>query len=272
MNNQSSNTYTSAFFIIPSYIAYLPGMTLNFLKIYETIFQFWNHNKACYLSEKSLMERTKVCRTQIYDALTYFEKHGEIKRVRKGMKRYLVRPQKVIETDCTDLDPMSGIAEVSTNNNQTSDIADLNVRDSGRNTSGIADYNNKNINKEINTTSEETSPISNKAGSAITEEEIIAAYHEVLSESPKIKVIDNKLRGQLRAMQKRWPTYSESKSKFTLELFKSYLEFLKSNYQWALQAYMTENGNRRINNIRTFTNDKFICKIVNNEFTNREWY
>lgn len=153
MNDHVNNTYTSAFFIVPTYIPYLPGMTLNFLKVYETIFQFWNHNKSCYLSEKSLMERTSVCRSEVYAALMYFEKLGEIKRIRKGLKRFLVRPEKIIETDCTHLSLTSEIADIGTNINQTSEIADVNVRDSGRNTSEIADHNTKKRTKEIKKTS-----------------------------------------------------------------------------------------------------------------------
>jgi hypothetical protein len=83
----------------------------------------------------------------------YFEKSGEIKRIRKGLKRFLVRLEKVIETDCTHLNLTSGISDVSTNINQTSEIADVNVRDSGRNTSEIADYNTKKRTKEFKNTS-----------------------------------------------------------------------------------------------------------------------
>jgi hypothetical protein len=153
MNNHVHNTYKSAFFVVPTYIPYLPGMTLNFLKVYETIFQFWNHNKACYLSEKSLIERTSVCRSEVYAALMYFEKHGEVKRIRKGLKRFLVRPEKIIETDCTHLNLTSEIADIGTNINQTSEIADVNVRDSGRITSEIADHNTKKRTKEFKKTS-----------------------------------------------------------------------------------------------------------------------
>lgn len=153
MNDIKHNTYTSAFFITPSYILDIPGITLGFLRVYESIFQFWNHNKSCFLSEKILCERTKLKRTQVYEALTFFERHGEIKRIRKGMKRFLVRPEKIIETDCTHLTLKSERADDSTTIAQTSALPDVNVRSTGRNTSAPADYNTKKLTKEIKKTS-----------------------------------------------------------------------------------------------------------------------
>lgn len=153
MNDQVDNTYKSVFFVVPSYIPYLPGMTLNFLKVYETIFQFWNHNQTCFLSEKSLIARTSVSRSEVYAALMYFEKRGEIKRIRKGMKRYLVKPEKIIETNCSHLKLTSEIPDVGTSIDQTSEIPDVNVLDTGRNTSEIPDYNTKKRTKEFKNTS-----------------------------------------------------------------------------------------------------------------------
>jgi hypothetical protein len=160
MSDHIHNTYTSAFFIVPSYILDLPDISLGYLKVYEAIFQFWNHNKACFLSEKSLCTRTTLKRSQIYEALRFFERHGEVKRVRKGAKRYLIRPQKIIETDCIDIVPMSAAPDVSIIIAQTSGKSDVNVRSAGRTTSAPADYNNKKLNKEIKTT---TTVVDNKA-------------------------------------------------------------------------------------------------------------
>ena len=133
-NNNNASTYEETFYIIPRYIRKLSGITLTFLDVYETIFQFWNKNKNCFLSEEALCERTNHKRTQIYEALKFFESHNELKRIKKGGKRYLIRPEKIIETDCTENVPMSA-------------PADYNVRNSGHSTSGIPDHNIKNINK-----------------------------------------------------------------------------------------------------------------------------
>lgn len=153
MIDHAHNTYTSAFFIVPSYILDIPGLTLGFLRVYESIFQFWNHNKTCFLSEKALIARTALKRTQIYEALAFFERHGEVKRVRKGLKRYLLRPEKIIETDCPDIGLVSAPPDVGTTIAQTSATPDVNVRSAGRQTSAPADYNTKKRTKEIKKTS-----------------------------------------------------------------------------------------------------------------------
>lgn len=150
MSENHSNTYSSAFFIVPSYILDLDGMTLGYLRVYETIFQFWNHNKTCFLSEKSLCIRTNLKRSQVYAALSFFEQHNELKRVLKNSKRYIVRPEKIIETDCSFIDPDPIQNNTRSNTIQTSGLADVDVRSSGRETSGAADYNIKKINKENN--------------------------------------------------------------------------------------------------------------------------
>lgn len=130
-----TNEYVETFYIIPRYIRHLPGITLSYLDVYETIFQFWNKNKSCFLSEEALCERTGYKRTQIYEALSFFEKHNELKRIKKSGKRYLIKPEKAIITDCTEIIPTSG-------------IPDCDVRTSGRTTSGGADHNIKKVNKE----------------------------------------------------------------------------------------------------------------------------
>lgn len=99
-NNNSQGSYQEAFFITPSYILHLPNITLGYLKVYATIFQFWNKGRACFLSGAALCERTGLCKMQVYKALNYFEKHNELERHRKNGKRYFVQPRKLVETDC----------------------------------------------------------------------------------------------------------------------------------------------------------------------------
>ena len=178
MNDHVHNTYTSAFFIVPSYILDIPGLTLGYLRVYESIFQFWNHNKTCFLSEKALIERTTLKRTQIYEALAFFERHGEVKRVRKGMKRYLIRPEKIIETDCSHLTLTSATPDIGTTIDQTSATPDVNVRSAGRNTSATPDYNTKKRTKEIKKTS--TTSVSS---SFIITEKLDKAYLDYKVES-----------------------------------------------------------------------------------------
>jgi hypothetical protein len=139
MTANNNNPYVASFFVVPAYIMSLPGLTLSFLRVYETIFQFWNHRKTCFLSLDSICERTTVGRSQVCEALLFFEKHNELQRIKKGGRRYLLQPSKPIETDCTEIIPESG-------------GADCEVRRSGLGESGGADYNNKKLNKENNNT------------------------------------------------------------------------------------------------------------------------
>lgn len=135
MSDQNNNTYKSAFFIVPSYITELPGITWAFIKVYETIFQFWNHKKPCFLSDSSLLDRAKVGQSQLYEAFAYFERHGELVRRKNNGKRYLVQPERGIEIDCKENIPTSGRPEPD-------------FRQSGSATSGRAEHNKKNLNKE----------------------------------------------------------------------------------------------------------------------------
>jgi len=96
------SNYKETFFIVPSYILDLPGLTLGFLRVYETIFQFWNKNLAFYMSNGELAKRSGIELRQVQYALDFFEKHRELTRVQKGSRRYLSRPERFIEIDCAE--------------------------------------------------------------------------------------------------------------------------------------------------------------------------
>ena len=139
MNSPDNNQYRAAFFIVPSYILDIPNITLSYVKVYETIFQFWNHSKPCYLSLEVISERTGVGKSQICEALNFFEEKGELIRRKKGGRRYFIQPERGIPSDCSENVPES-------------DGADSGVRPSGQTVSGGADTNKKNLNKETNKT------------------------------------------------------------------------------------------------------------------------
>lgn len=93
-------SYQSAFFIVPARIMNLAGLTLTYLKVYETIFQFWNHGKDCYLSTSAIMLRINVSSDSVVrEAFAFFEKHNELKRITKNGRRYLQQPSNIIEID-----------------------------------------------------------------------------------------------------------------------------------------------------------------------------
>lgn len=140
--------YKETWFIVPRTILDIPGITLSSLKVFETIFQFWNKGRKCFLSNPEIERRTGVKLTQVKDAIAFFEDHKELERIQIGMKRYLMQPLKVVEipglavvpkqvarnqASCTDADqvarnqattsPKSG-QEVASN--QATEIKNLN--------------------------------------------------------------------------------------------------------------------------------------------------
>lgn len=133
-----SEQYKSAFFIIPSHIAELPGVTLSFIKVYETIFQFWNHKKSCYLSNEAIMQRTGISsEATIRKALMFFEKHEKIKRLQVGMQRFLVSP---------------GSPRIEVDNHPKQGVPESTGGSSWRNGGGVPSgtHNKKNINIKNN--------------------------------------------------------------------------------------------------------------------------
>jgi hypothetical protein len=92
--------FNQAWFVIPKRIMDLDGLTMAFLRVYETIFQFWNNDKPCYLSNKMIMERTGIkSERTIQDAFTFFEQHNELVRKDNKGKRYLVQPTRYVELE-----------------------------------------------------------------------------------------------------------------------------------------------------------------------------
>lgn len=110
--NNDKPQYEDTYYLIPRYIRKLPGITLAFLDVYESMFQFWNKGLVCFLSNKAISERINIGERQIREALLFFENAGELKRERKGLKRFLVKPESRIETD------VGAAAPCSTNINQ----------------------------------------------------------------------------------------------------------------------------------------------------------
>ena len=129
--------------IIPNRIYYLEGVQLSYIKIYVHIFNLWHSNKPCFIGIKEFMQRTGLKKTAVYDALNFFEKMGEIKRVTKGNKRYILQPVKAIETEIEDIDELP---ESRSNNDQDSAVAEK-VSAIAENLSANAEHNNKYNNK-----------------------------------------------------------------------------------------------------------------------------
>ncbi len=94
-----SDQYEETYYIVPTYIRKLPGMTLGYMDVYAVMFQFWNKGRPCFLSNGAFVSRTGYKTRYIQEAFSYFEGLGELKRIEQGNKRYLVKPISIIETD-----------------------------------------------------------------------------------------------------------------------------------------------------------------------------
>ncbi len=133
------------FVMFPSRIWNLPSITLQLLKFYEKIFQFWHQDYKCFIGNRALMEYAGMkSDSTVRAAFTYFESHGEMKRVMKGGKRYIVQPVRAVETEIVD-----NLGENSSKNDHTSATALPPQRHSAGTPSATALPNNINIIKEI---------------------------------------------------------------------------------------------------------------------------
>lgn len=97
--------------------------------------------------------------------------------------------------------------------------------------------------------------------------DIVEIYHEELPELPKVKKVDGKLRGQLSKMIKDWPNYQKEGKKFSVDLFRDYLKFLKTYHSWLLKPYKTDSGNVVKSSLRKITREITLTKIVNGEYS-----
>jgi hypothetical protein len=107
-------SFNKIWFMVPYHIRKLPGMTLALLDIYETVFEFLNRGKPCFLSNQMIMERTGIKNDKtVRDGLAFFEKAGVLKRVIKNNQRHIVQIMSV-QTDDT-VDPVDNSPENCTN-------------------------------------------------------------------------------------------------------------------------------------------------------------
>lgn len=177
-----------------------------------------------------------------------------------------------IITGISDEIPQDNNEKFEEFNNQTLGVMEAEKGLDGSSTYIKSDYHNNQPEKEsIDTKSDQIlrnrDSTSSCMANAITTQQIVDAYHETLPDCPRIKVIDSKLHSQLVHMRKNWPKYQKEGKDFSIESFKDYLNYLKQHYSWFIKPYTTANGNTRRNNLRVFTREINITKIVNGEFS-----
>ncbi len=84
---------------LPNHILYLKDVKLSYIKVYVHIFNLWQSDKSCFISNAEFCKRTGLHKDTVINAITFFEKNGILKRVQKGKKRYLVQSTKHLEIE-----------------------------------------------------------------------------------------------------------------------------------------------------------------------------
>ena len=104
---------------LPNHILYLEGVQLSYIKVFVHIFNLWQSDKPCYISNPEFCKRTGLHKDTINNALQFFEKHNIFKRVQKGTRRYLLQTPRVVEIDN---DVVDNSPKNSTKNSQESEL------------------------------------------------------------------------------------------------------------------------------------------------------
>lgn len=89
---------------LPNHILYLEGVQLSYIKVFVHIFNLWQSNNQCYISNPEFCRRTGLHRDTVIQAINFFERNGVFKRVQKGNKRYLLQTPKAIEIESEIVD------------------------------------------------------------------------------------------------------------------------------------------------------------------------
>lgn len=156
--------YKETWFIIPRSILDIQGVTLSYLKVFETIFQFWNKGRKCFLSNPEIARRTGLKVSVIKEAIAFFEKNFELERVQIGLKRYLMQPLKVVEIPGLELVQKQVAANVATcsKDNQVAAYAATGGRKRGQGVAANVATEIKNLNKESKKDKTPISPLGKK--------------------------------------------------------------------------------------------------------------
>lgn len=111
--------YQPTFIVIPARIWNLPNITIQQLRFYEKIFQFWNCGRECFINNQTLKDSTgMISDSSISDAFQYFESHGEMRRVVRNNKRYILPKSPLLVQEKEEDQPVDNSDENSTNNSQ----------------------------------------------------------------------------------------------------------------------------------------------------------
>ena len=100
--------------------------------------------------------------------------------------------------------------------------------------------------------------------------QLIDIYRQVFPNNPQPhpRVIATSLQKTLSTLVKRWPELDPNGNPLTLETFRTYLEMLKKDSPgFALNEYVTANGNKRKNSLETFARWNTVVKFLENQYS-----
>jgi hypothetical protein len=192
-------------------------------------------------SSKFLYDKAKISRAQFFRCLNILEDYGLIQRDSSSQLNsisiyHVAQELNYFNTDCGVVSDRDGVV-------------------SDRDTDHYSLPSNINItNSDLSEKPQEVN------------KEILDAYHEILPDCPKIKVLDFQFKRQLNKMRKDWPNYQKDGESFTIESFRGYLNLIKTHYSWLIKPYTNANGNVRRNSLRNLTKEINLSKVVNGEF------
>jgi hypothetical protein len=101
-------------------------------------------------------------------------------------------------------------------------------------------------------------------------EEMIAAYRDEFPDNPQPhpKVISTSLQKTMQTLIKRWPELDPGGNPLDINAFRRYLNLLRTTApKFSLGEYVTEDGNRKKNNLETFCRWNTIVKFLESAYT-----
>jgi hypothetical protein len=106
-----------------------------------------------------------------------------------------------------------------------------------------------------------------------TNDELMAyidVYREIFPNNPQPhkRVIATSLQKTLRTLIKRWPELDPNGKTLSVDAFRRYLQMLKLNApKFSLGEYITQEGNRKKNNLETFARWNTVVKFLENAYS-----
>lgn len=206
-------------------------------------------------SAKFMYEKARLSRAQFYRCLNKLENHGLIKRDEKNSLGstcvyHVAQELDYFNTDCRGVS--SRDRGVSSRDTDHYSFPLINTNSEFQNSPVVA--------------SEPKKP--NKPSALLWE--LVAVYRKVFPDNPQPhkRVISTSLQRTLATLVKRWPELDPEGKVLTVDAFERYLSLLKTTApKFSLGEYVTDQGNRKKNNLETFARWNTVVKFLENAYS-----